>query len=192
MFIIGEAVVEEEIARARFACDLQQCHGACCTLPGGRGAPLDDSELAEIEQAYPVVRKYLSQKHLQAAEQHGLFEGVPGSYATTCIDDRDCMFVYYEQDVARCSLEKAYLNGETAWRKPLSCHLFPIRISSGSVERVRYEKISECAAGRKAGQKHNVPLYEYLKEPLVRKFGEQWYERFREECRQHDEALEHE
>ncbi len=186
MFIIGEAVIEEEVAHARFACDLQHCKGACCTLPGGRGAPLDDSELSEIHRAYPAARKFLSQKSLQVIEQYGAFEGGPGRYATTCVDDRDCVFVYYEQGVARCSLEKAYLDGETTWRKPLSCHLFPIRISPGNVETVRYEKISECAAGRTNGQKNDIPLFEYLKEPLIRKFGEEWYVRFLAETRRRD------
>jgi len=192
MFIIGEAVIEESVARARFACDLQHCKGACCTLPGGRGAPLDDEEVIELEKAFPVVKKYLSEKSLQVIKQYGIFEGVPGSFATSCVDDRDCVFVLYDGDVARCSLEKAFLAGEITWRKPLSCHLFPIRIAPGNGERVRYEKITECAAGRANGEKNDIRLYDYLKEPLTRKFGLEWYGRFVAECRRRDEESENE
>ena len=182
MFIIGKVIIEESVAHARFACDLQQCKGACCTMPGGRGAPLQDEEVAELEQAYPYAKQYLSEKSIQAIEQHGMYEGTDGGYATSCVDDRDCVFVFYEENIARCSLEKAFRDGKTNWQKPLSCHLFPIRISAGESARVRYETIAECIPGRTLGQHNDIPLYEYLKEPLVRKFGQSWYENFHAEC----------
>src|SRR5271169_3267359 len=127
MFIVQETIVEDIIARKRFACDLLQCKGGCCTLPGGRGAPLDDDEISEIRQAFPFARKYLSAAHLDAIATHGMIEGVPGSHATVCVNGKACVFVYYEDSIAKCSLEKAYLAGETTWRKPISCHLFPLR-----------------------------------------------------------------
>jgi hypothetical protein len=182
MFVIAETQIEEQVVQERFACDLSKCKGACCTLPGGRGAPLDDDEIAELQRAMPSAKKYLSQKHRDAIDQIGSHEGIFGSYATTCIDDRECVFVFYDDGIARCSLEKAYQSGETQWRKPLSCHLFPIRISRGTVQRVRYEKISECAPGRTSGREQDVPLYEYLRDPLIRKFGESWYKEFLDEC----------
>ncbi len=179
MFIIGEATIEEPVAYERFSCDLEKCKGACCTLSGGRGAPLEDHEVLELKKAFPFAKKYLSEQHLRAIEVNGMSEGYPGNYATSCIDDKDCVFVYYEHGIARCSVEKAYLNGETAWRKPLSCHLFPVRISNGTV---RYEKISECVPAVRRGKEENVPMYDFLKEPLVRRFGQQWYDTFRAEC----------
>lgn len=187
MFAIGEIIIEEPVTKARFACDLLQCKGACCTLPGGRGAPLDDAEVDELRNAVPFALKYLDDDHRQSIERLGMFEGVPGSYATTCIDDKDCVFVFYESGIARCSLEKAFLNGETHWKKPLSCHLFPIRVSSGKTPRIRYEKISECEPARIKGENENIPLYEYLQEPLTRKFGKEWYDEFHNACRQHEE-----
>ena len=189
MFVIGEAIIEEEIAHERFACDLVQCKGACCTLPGGRGAPLEDAELKELETAFPIVQKYLSEKNLQRIARAGFFEGMPGNYATTCVDDRDCVFVYFEDGIARCSLEKAFVNGETEWRKPLSCHLFPIRVSKNSTQLLRYEKISECADAVTKGDADDVPIYEFLKDPLVRKFGEEWYHQFRSACKQRDNII---
>lgn len=192
MFVVGEAVIDEEVAHARFSCDLAQCKGACCTLPGGRGAPLLDSEVAELQTAYPVVEKYLSEEHRRAAARDGLFEGLPGGYSTVCVNDRDCVFVYYEGGIARCSLEKAYLNGETAWRKPISCHLFPLRVSSDAMEIVRYEKLPECSPARGLGNSSNLPLYDFLKDALVRRFGETWYEDFRAECRRREVSGAHE
>ena len=182
MFMIGEAIVDERLADERFACDVAKCKGACCTLPGGGGAPLQDEEVAELERAYPAAKKYLSERNLQVVERLGSYEGERGNFATVCVDHRDCVFVHYEGGIARCSLEKAFLKGETTWRKPLSCHLFPIRISSESVTRLRYEKLPECSDAVKRGLKEDIPLYEFLKPALIRRFGEAWYDEFRAEC----------
>lgn len=182
MFIIGEAVVDNEVARASFCCHLEQCKGACCTREGGRGAPLEDDEVLELEKAYPIVKRYLDEKNIRVIEREGLYEGFPGSYATTCVERRECVFVCFEDGIAHCSLEKAYLNGETDWRKPLSCHLFPLRIRSAGREFLHYEVIPECAAGRRRGTAEKVKLYEFLREPLVRKYGKAWYEKFRQYC----------
>jgi len=182
MIIANETIVEDSIAHKRFACDLLQCKGACCTLPGGRGAPLQDDEIDEIQRAFPFAMKYLSATHLDAIAMHGMVEGVPGSHATVCLDEKDCVFVYYEENIAKCSLEKAYLAGETTWRKPISCHLFPLRISRDVPERVRYEQIRECLPAVSNGTAKNIPLYVFLKDALIRKFGKPWYEDFQTKC----------
>lgn len=182
MFIIGEAIVDRSVANARFACDLGQCKGACCTLSGGRGAPLEDSELDDLRKAYKGARKYIPDSHLKVIERDGFFEGVPGSFATTCVENRACVFVYYEDGIARCAIERAYLNGESAWRKPISCHLFPIRVTTQIGTHVKYEQIAECAAGRARGSETGVPLADFLRDALIRKFGEEWYEQFHESC----------
>ena len=175
MFLIGEVIVEERVAREDFACDVVQCKGACCTLAGGRGAPLQDDELKELERAFPAARKFLSEHHLQTIERHGLYEGEPGAYATTCVDENACAFVYYQEGIARCSFEKAFFNGETSWRKPRSCHLFPVRISKNVRETMRYEEIPECSSGLANGRDKHIPLYEFLKDALVQKYGQAWY-----------------
>jgi hypothetical protein len=182
MFIIGEAVLDNAVAQAWFSCDLERCKGACCTLEGGRGAPLEDDEVLELEKAYPIVKRYLDEKNIRVIEREGMYEGLPGNYATRCIERRECVFVYFEDGIAHCSLEKAYLNGETDWRKPLSCHLFPLRIRREGRDFVRYEVISECAPGRARGLTQKVKLYEFLREALVRKYGKAWYEQFRHYC----------
>ncbi|MEW6509372.1 MAG: DUF3109 family protein [Bacteroidota bacterium] len=183
MFVIGEAVIDEAVGAASFCCDLQACKGACCTLPGGRGAPLEDDEVLEIAKAFPAARQFLSERSLRAVERAGLAEGGRGDYATPCIDQRECVFVFYENGIARCSFERAFDLGLTDWRKPISCHLFPIRIRHFGTDFLRYEEIDECSPGRASGTMREVRLHDFLREPLVRKYGEPWFQRFAAYCR---------
>ena len=183
MFEIGEAVIDDDAGTVSFCCDLPSCHGACCTLPGGRGAPLEDDEVLEIEKAYPVARQFLGEKSIRAVASAGLTEGVSGDFATPCLDGEECVFVYFEHGVARCSFERAFEHGLTDWRKPLSCHLFPLRILQYGKDFIRYQMIDECAPGRRKGETEKIPLREFLREPLVRRYGEAWYRKFIGECR---------
>ncbi|TAK58368.1 MAG: DUF3109 family protein, partial [Bacteroidetes bacterium] len=150
-----------------------------------RGAPLMDEEIPELERAFPAIAHYLPVRHLEAIQTSGMYEGEPGSWATTCIDNKACVFVYYEGDIAKCSLEKGYLNGETTWRKPISCHLFPIRVTSQPRTMLRYETIEECDAAVERGEQEHITLPDFLKEPLIRRFGEEWYNEFIEVCNEH-------
>lgn len=177
MLVIGEAVIEDDVLGSEFACDLHACKGACCVLQGGRGAPLADHEVLEVEKAYPAVASYLPGRHRERIAAAGLWDGCPGDYVTTCVDDRECVFVYYDTDIARCSFERAYQEGLTDWRKPLSCHLFPLRIGGWQRDHVRYEQIDECEEGRRRGAEEHVRLTDFLKEPLIRAYGEGWYRR---------------
>jgi hypothetical protein len=182
MFVIGEAVIDDAAGRASFCCNLPACHGACCTLPGGRGAPLEDDEVLEIAKAYSAARQFLGEKSIRAVESGGLAEGVKGDFATPCLDGMECVYVYFEEGIARCSFERAYEHGLTDWRKPLSCHLFPLRIRRFGRDFIRYEMIDECAPGRVKGESENVPLRDFLREPLIRRYGEGWYEEFIRFC----------
>jgi hypothetical protein len=175
MLVIGEAVVEDDVVLSRFCCDLDVCKGACCCIEGGRGAPLEDDEVLEVEKAFIHARRYLPAEHLDRIASAGLWEGTPGDYVTPCLDNRACVFVYYEQGIAHCSFERAFLEGDTDWRKPLSCHLFPIRVRRFGSGHLRYEQIGECAGGRRRGEQEDIPLTEFLRDPLVRSFGAAWY-----------------
>lgn len=176
MFTILDNIADDALATVKFACDLGACKGACCTMPGGRGAPLGESEVAEIEAAIPHALKYLPERNRRIIERDGAVEGKPGDYATRCINNRDCVFVYYDNDVAKCAIEKAHFNGEVAFRKPLSCHLFPIRIDQiFDAGYLRYEKISECSQALENGERKGVPLYRFLKDALVRAYGKKFY-----------------
>jgi len=175
MILVDSTVIDDAVVSARFCCDLQSCKGACCCLEGGRGAPLEDAEVPLLRDAYAAVMEYLSPSSREIIAQSGGVEGRPGDYATVCIDRRECVFVYFDGGIAKCSLERAYHEGRIPLRKPISCHLFPIRVRGFGQEFVRYEEIAECQPGRDNGTARRVSLLDFLKDALIRKFGEEWY-----------------
>lgn len=175
MVLIENILMDEELINEKFCCDLSQCKGACCTFPGEFGAPVLDEEKALIEKYYPDVKKYLSKKSINYIENNGLVEGRKGNLTTVCINKRDCVLVFYEGDVAYCALEKAYKNGEIPFRKPLSCHLFPIRVKNFGGTYLYYSVIDECKPAKSFGEKNNILLLDSLKESLVRAYGEEWF-----------------
>lgn len=181
-------LIDTNIPSARFACDLPLCKGACCTMPGPGGAPLLDEELEEIEKAYPIVKKYLSFRHKDTIEERGLVQGRRGDYTTQVVDRRACAFATFENDIALCVFEKAHTNNEISWRKPLSCHLFPLRVAPGVPEQLRFEYIVECRPAIDRGVRENIPLSEFLRTSLVRAYGEEWYEEFSAYCRTKNEG----
>jgi Fe-S-cluster containining protein len=173
MILIGEIAVDDSVLGTKFACDLNACKGACCTFPGGRGAPLADAEVAEIEQAFPAVKQYLPELHAAVIERNGLVDGSPGNYATQCVDGKACVFVYYDGDIAKCSFERAFYEKKISWHKPLSCHLFPLRIRKDGNE-VHYEYFSECHPALERGSSEGIPVHRFVAAPLERAFGAQW------------------
>jgi hypothetical protein len=175
-------LVSVDIASVRFACDLAKCKGACCTMPGSRGAPLREEELEEIDKAYPMIRKYLSFRHKDAIEERGLVQGRKGDYTTQVVQNQACVFAYFDNGIAKCAFEKAFLNNEIAWRKPISCHLFPIRVTPGVPERLRFESIAECQPASERGSSERIWLSEFLRDSLTRVFGDEWYTGFRKDC----------
>ena len=132
LILFDDKLIDEDIFKKKFACDLKKCKGACCTFYGDFGAPVLDNEVKIIEAFYPIVKKYLSMRSVNYIENKGMIEGSPENYTTVCIDKKECVFVYWEDGIAFCAIEKAYLKGEIDFRKPLSCHLFPIREASWS------------------------------------------------------------
>lgn len=186
---IQNIAIDPAIPALHFQCNVNVCKGACCTMPGGRGAPVLDAELGEIHAVFPVVRKYLSERHLEVIEERGFVEGGAGDLVTTCVDGAACVFVTYEGDVARCSFEKAFLAGETGWRKPLSCHLFPIRIDRGLQEQIRFEYLPHCEPALEGGAAAGMTLAEFAGNALIHAYGASWYQRFLEYCRSRRETV---
>jgi hypothetical protein len=182
MLEIRKMIIDDTIPRIKFACNIAACKGACCTLAGGTGAPLLDDELEQIDRAFPIIKSSLSKEHLETIAHFGLYEGKSGSYTTMCYNNHACVFVLYEDGIARCAFEKAFGEGTLRWQKPVSCHLFPIRISHGVSEFLRYERISECENAVVRGENENIFLSNFLKEPLIRAFGLAWYEDFQLTC----------
>ena len=180
MFAVDDVLITDELLDARFACNLGACFGGCC-VQGDSGAPLEEDERFEIEKILPRVRKYLRQEALEVIEKHGVWEEIEDEkYATTCVDNAECVFVTYEGPVAKCAIEKAYFEGRISFRKPISCHLFPVIVERfGDVEALNYEQIPLCIPAVHNGCKKNIHLIDFLREPLERKYGEAWYTKFR-------------
>lgn len=183
MFVVGDLLISDDLAEASFSCHLSRCLGACC-VQGAEGAPLEPQERANLEAVYPTVKPYLRPEAIAVIEAEGVWEEVEkGRYATTCVDGAECVFVTYEGKTALCAIQKAYQQGEVDWPKPISCHLYPIRIRRyAGHEVMNYEKIDLCASGRTLGKKTGTFLSDYLQEPLTRKYGASWYQAFKEAC----------
>lgn len=181
MFVVGDALISDAVLDAPFACNLGACLGACC-VQGDSGAPLEPDERAVLDALVPRVRKYLRPEALQVIDRDGVWEEVDdGDYATTCVAKAECVFVTYDGPVAKCAIHKAYLAGRVDFPKPLSCHLFPLRIERmGEYDVINYEQVSLCDSARKHGRRRGVQLTDGLQEALIRKFGASWYDAFRE------------
>ena len=188
MILLNDLLIQEQVLTATFACDVQRCKGACCTLPGGAGAPLLEEEIKPLLLAVPSTLSYLNEKSLEWLAANDPVEGKRGDRSVGCIDDAACVFVFYEKNVAKCALERAFHNGESDFRKPLSCHLFPIRVANFGGPYLHYEQIEECEPGREIGARLGIPLVESLKDPLIRAYGERTYERIRAASRGEDEG----
>ncbi len=178
MFTIDEIEIHQSVTETKFACDLNACKGACCTFPGGRGAPLQDDEVQEIQKAFPFIKKYLPELHRSVINQFGLVDGESGYYATQCIDGKACVFVYYDNDIAKCAFERGYYEKKISWQKPLSCHLFPIRMGRAEQngKEIHFEFFGECTPALNKGKTENIALNHFVSTPLERAFGKEWTE----------------
>jgi hypothetical protein len=177
MFQLGKTIISEEILEKEFVCNLSACKGACC-VDGDAGAPLEPEELKELEENLPILKKYLRKDGLNAIEKHGPYTtNEQGEHETTLVDGADCAYVIYdEKKMALCGIEEAYNQGEIKFKKPVSCHLYPIRIKQYSeFAAVNYDKWEICDDACSLGKELGVPVYKFVKQALERKFGEQWF-----------------
>jgi len=178
MIAIDDTLISEDLFDKKFVCDLNACKGACC-VAGDSGAPLDKDELPKLEAVLEAVKPYMVKKGVKAIEKHGPYViDSDGDYTTTLVSDKaECAFVYFDdKKIAKCAIEKAYEEGKIKWKKPISCHLYPIRISQHKgYEAVNYNKWDVCEPACVCGKKLDVPVYKFLKEPLIRKYGKEWF-----------------
>lgn len=175
IFAINEVLVRDEIVEIPFSCDLKKCKGACCTLESELGAPVTKAEIEEIEKILPIVKKYITLTNIDEIEDRGFYEAKDGEMMITSVNNRDCVFSFWDNGIAKCSIERAYFDGKVKFRKPISCHLFPIRVSDFSGDVLRYEKFSECAPALEKGKEENITIVEFCKDSLIRLYGEEWY-----------------
>jgi hypothetical protein len=182
MFQLGKTIVSEEIIENDFVCNLNACKGACC-VDGEAGAPLEEEELKILMDIYPKVKPFLTEKGIEAIEDQGLYLTVNGEYETPLIpDDDSCVYIMYdEKGIAKCAIEEAYNQGVVDWKKPVSCHLYPVRVQQYSeFAAVNYHRWVICDDACLLGEELKVPVYKFVKDALIRKFGKDWYNELEE------------
>lgn len=177
MFQLGKTLISEDLLDKDFVCNIQQCKGACC-VEGEAGAPLEEAELAEIDKHFDAIKPYLNAKGLAEIEKQGRYvKGWDGQWETPIIDGRECVYTLFDaQGKASCGIEKAYLDGKIGWKKPVSCHLYPVRVQQYSeFSAVNYHQWQICDTACSLGEELKVPVYQFVKEALIRKFGKAWF-----------------
>jgi len=177
MFQLGKTIVSEELIEQDFVCNLTVCKGACC-VDGEAGAPLEDKETEILVENYAQVKPFLRPEGIAAIEEFGAFvKGEDGEWETPLINKSECAYVIFDDnDTAKCGIEEAYVQGATSWKKPVSCHLYPVRVKEyTALTAVNYHKWQICDAACALGSELSMPVYKFVKEALIRKFGAAWY-----------------
>ncbi len=181
MLIVQDIFVSADVIEEHFLCNLNACKGACC-WEGDLGAPLEIEELATLERIYEEVKPFLRTKSIEVIESSGLYEYYEEEeeYGTNLMPDGACVFMTYDElGIARCGIEQAYRAGKTDFYKPISCHLYPIRVHKSEetgFEALNYDRWDICAAACEAGEKVKLPIYRFVREAIVRKYGAAFYE----------------
>jgi len=181
MILIDDKLISDDVVEKQFVCNIKKCKGICC-VEGDSGAPVEKSETKILKKIYPKIKKYLLEDGIKAIEEQGTFVDEPDDeytpYATPLINGGACAYVNYEKDgTITCAIEKAWKDGVIDFQKPISCHLYPIRLKPmETVTAVNYDVWDICSDACKLGKSLKVPVYVFLKDALVRKFGTEFYE----------------
>lgn len=180
---VGDVLISPDILTEYFCCDLEACGGACC-IEGDAGAPLTLDEVGELENILDDVWPDLSASAQSVIDRHGVaYTDEEGDLVTSIVNGKDCVFTCYSPDgCCYCAAEKAYRAGKTSWCKPISCYLYPIREKrfANGISALNYHRWSVCSAAVKKGRELKLPIYKFLKDPLIRRFGEDWYKELEE------------
>lgn len=181
MLIVQGKLISDDILEEHFLCNLQACKGACC-WEGDLGAPLERAEMQTLEMIYDKIKAYLSPEGRRVLEKEGLFTYYEdtGDHGTPLVENGACAYMTYTHDgIASCGIEQAYNDGKTDFRKPISCHLYPIRINKEDhtdFEALNYDRWDICSAACSKGKEHKLPLFQFAKAALIRKFGPAFFE----------------
>lgn len=187
MFQIQNTLVSLDLAERFFCCDLEACKGECC-IEGDAGAPVTEAEAAEIEKSLPVIADDMLPSGLREVEETGVsYIDCEGDRVTAIVDGRNCAFTCYAAGgICQCAIEKAHRAGKIAFRKPISCYLYPVRVTEyPTFTAVNYHRWKICHSAEVNGRRLGVRLYEFLKEPLIERFGKEWYDELALCCREY-------
>lgn len=182
MIQIDDKVISTDLFTRKYLCDLSKCKGECCD-EGDSGAPLEDIETAILDDIYPMVEPYLNDKEKEEIARQGKWVvDEDGDKVTPIINGRECVYTYRDEDGTwKCAIEKAYNEGKINFRKPISCHLYPIRVTKyKKFEALNFHEWHVCKPAIELGEKVGLPVYKFLKEPIIRAYGEAFYEAMEE------------
>ncbi len=182
MIIIEDTLISDEVYTENFVCDLPVCNGGCC-VHGDAGAPLEKQETIILEEIFHKVKPYMRPVGIESVEMQGKYvTDIDGEYTTPLVNKQECSYVFFDSDhIAKCAIEKAWEDKKIGFQKPVSCHLYPVRITKYSnYEAVNYHRWPICDCARTNGNKLKVPVYVFLKESLIRKYGFDWYTQLNE------------
>jgi len=175
MIAIDNTIISDSIYNQYFACNLSCCGGACC-VEGDAGAPLEEEEISILEDYLDEIKPFMSEKGIDIVMQAGVFDyDMDGILVTPLVNDKECAFVYFEDSIAKCAIEKAYMEGKIDFQKPISCHLYPVRITKCNFyEVLNYHEWEICHSACSHGKELKINLFDYLSAPLARRYGEKW------------------
>ncbi len=178
MIVIDNKTVSDDLRQVKFVCNVKKCKGACC-VEGDAGAPLLEEEISEMEDNIDNIKSYMTEKGLEVLEESGVFDyDDSGQFVTPLVNGRECAFANFTDGIAWCAIEKAWEDKKSTFRKPVSCHLYPVRISSfKDFDAVNYHEWHICKPALVHGRRLDVPLYKFLKDSLTRRYGKVWYEK---------------
>lgn len=177
MIVIQDTILSKELFDKKFTCNLEKCKGACC-VEGDRGAPLAKDELEIIANLLPKIKSFMTPQYAKDVDKKGFYEiDLDGEPVTTCQTTGECNFVVYdEKGTTQCAIELAYNEGVIDYKKPISCHLYPVRLQKyKEFTAVNYSQWDICNAACSLGEELKIPVYKFTKDALIRKFGQEWY-----------------
>lgn len=180
MLMIQDKLVSDDLLEVEFLCNLSACKGACC-WEGDYGAPVSEAEIQTISSIYKEIQPYLTEEGKKVIEENGLatFYAEPKFMGTPLLDNGACAYMSYKDGIAQCGMELAHRAGKTDYKKPISCHLYPIRVTEEpelGFSALNYDKWDICNAACKKGKESAIPMYQFAKEALIRKYGSSFYE----------------
>jgi hypothetical protein len=190
LILVDNTCISDDIEDQLFVCNLDKCKGACC-VEGDSGAPLDEDELEILERIYPQVEPYLTEAGKKVIAKEGTYtKDWDGDYVTPIIDGKECAYAVYDQrGILKCGIEEAYIDGKIDYKKPISCHLYPIRVTKyEQYHALNYDRWEICSDACTLGEQLGVPVYKFLKEPLIRAYGPVWYKQLTQEIDERRQA----